>query len=158
MRLAGQQAVDRGRKPVNAPSFSWPFGRLCAVLAFARGQTVIEFRVLGPFEVVESDRPVAVGGPKQRALLAVLVFHRGEVVSSDRLIDELWGERPPATAAKTLQAYVSRLRKALGSDVLVTRDGGYALAASPGQLDADRFETMVADGRLALAGGDPAGA
>ena len=68
---------------------------------------MIAFRVLGPFEVVEADRPVAVGGPKQRALLAVLVLHRGEVVSSDRLIDELWGERPPATAAKTIQVFVS---------------------------------------------------
>ena len=100
MRLAGQQAVDRGQKPVNAPSFSWPFGRLCAVLAFARGQTVIEFRVLGPFDVLEDERSLVLGGPKQRALLVVLVLHRGEAVSTDRLIDELWGEQAPASAAK----------------------------------------------------------
>ncbi|HEX4672975.1 MAG TPA: BTAD domain-containing putative transcriptional regulator, partial [Solirubrobacteraceae bacterium] len=76
------------------------------------------------------------------------------VVSSDRLIDELWGERPPATAAKTLQGYVSHLRKALGNGLLETRGGGYVLAAAPGQVDAERFEAMVADGRHALADGD----
>ena len=118
---------------------------------------MLEFRILGPLEVVEQQQRVVLGGLKQRALVAILLLHRGEVVSSDRLIDELWGERPPATAAKTLQAYVSRLRKALGSEVLVTRNGGYALAASAGQLDADRFEGMVADARRALADGDAAG-
>ena len=119
---------------------------------------LLEFRILGPLEVVEQQQRVVLGGLKQRALVAILLLHRGEVVSSDRLIDELWGERPPATAAKTLQAYVSRLRKALGSEVLVTRNGGYALAASPSQLDADRFEGMAADARRALADGDAAGA
>ncbi|HEX4759728.1 MAG TPA: helix-turn-helix domain-containing protein, partial [Thermoleophilaceae bacterium] len=64
------------------------------------------------------------GGPRQKALLAILLLHHGEVVSSDRLIDELWGERPPATAAKTLQGYVSHLRKALGNGLLETRGGG----------------------------------
>ena len=57
-----------------------------------------EFRILGPLEVVEGEQPIALGGPRQRALLAILLLHRGEVVSSDRLIDQLWGERPPATA------------------------------------------------------------
>ncbi|HEY7076322.1 MAG TPA: winged helix-turn-helix domain-containing protein, partial [Solirubrobacteraceae bacterium] len=71
---------------------------------------MLEFRILGPFEVLEDDRRLVLGGPRQRALLAILLLHRGEVVSSDRLIDELWGERPPATAAKTLQGYVSHLR------------------------------------------------
>ena len=75
---------------------------------------MIEFRILGPLEVVENGRPVIVGAPKVRALLAVLLLHRGEVVSTDRLIDALWGERAPATAAKTVQVYVSNLRKALG--------------------------------------------
>jgi YVTN family beta-propeller protein len=119
---------------------------------------LLEFRILGPLEVVEQQQRVALGGLKQRALVAILLLHRGEVVSSDRLIDELWGERPPRTAAKTLQAYVSRLRKALGNEVLVTRNGGYALAAAPGQLDAERFEGIVADARRALADGDAAGA
>ena len=96
------------------------------------------------------------GGPKQRALLAILLLCRGETVSSDRLIDQLWGERPPATAAKTLQGYVSHLRKALGDDVLFTRGGGYQLVTAPGQVDADRFEAMAADARRALADGDAA--
>ena len=115
---------------------------------------MVAFRVLGPFEVVEARRPVAVGGPKQRALLAVLVLHRGEVVSSDRLIDELWGERPPATAAKTVQVFVSELRKALGDGLLVTRGRGYMLHIEPGQVDLDRFEQLAGEGRSALESGD----
>lgn len=119
---------------------------------------MLDFRILGPFEVVEGQRAVALGAPKQRALLAILVLRRGEVVSSDRLIDQLWGERPPATAAKTLQVYVSHLRKALGNEVLLTRGGGYVLAAEPGQVDAERFEALVTDARQALANGDAPGA
>jgi DNA-binding SARP family transcriptional activator len=117
---------------------------------------VLEFRILGVLEVVEHGRPVGLGGPKQRALLAILVLRRGEAVSSDRLIDELWDGRPPATAAKTLQGYVSHLRKALGNGTLVTRAGGYLLAAAPDQVDAERFQALVADGRRALGDGDPA--
>ena len=98
------------------------------------------------------------GGPKQRALLAILLLCRGEAVSSDRLIDQLWGERPPATAAKTLQGYVSHLRKALGNEVLLTRGGGYLLAVSPDQVDAECFEAMAADARRALVVGDASGA
>jgi YVTN family beta-propeller protein len=119
---------------------------------------VLEFRILGPLEVVEQQRLVVLGGPKQRAVLAILLLRRGEVVSSDRVIDQLWGERPPATAAKTLHGYVSHLRKALGDEVLLTRGGGYMLAVAPGQVDAERFEALVADARHALADGDAAGA
>src|SRR5215218_8973106 len=90
------------------------------------------------------------GGPKQRAVLAILLLHRGEVVSIDRLIDGLWGERPPATAAKTVQVYVSNLRKALGNGLLVTQGRGYMLRASRGQLDLDRFDALVAEARQAL--------
>jgi len=115
---------------------------------------MLAFRILGPLEAIDHERPVALGGPKQRALLAILLLRRGEVVSSDRLIDQLWGERPPATAAKTLQGYVSHLRKALGNDVLLTRGGGYLLAAAPEQVDAARFEAIVADARRALTVGD----
>ena len=71
---------------------------------------MLEFRILGPFEVVEEEQALQLGGPRQRALLAALLLHRGEVLNSDRLIDLIWGERPPATAAKTLQVYVSHLR------------------------------------------------
>ena len=117
---------------------------------------MLEFRILGPLEVVDEERPLGLGGPRQRGLLAILLLRRGEALSSDRLIDELLGERPPATAAKTLQGYVSHLRKALGNDVLVTRGGGYQLEATPDQVDADRFEAKVGEARRALATGDTA--
>jgi YVTN family beta-propeller protein len=119
---------------------------------------VLEFRILGPLEVVEHGRPVALGGPRLRALLAILLLRRGEVLSTDRVIDLLWGESPPATATKTLQGYVSHLRKALGEGVVLTRGGGYLLAAEPGQVDADRFEALVGHARRALSDGDAAGA
>jgi DNA-binding SARP family transcriptional activator len=72
---------------------------------------VIEFRVLGSLEVVDQDRQLPLGGPQQRALLAMLLVHRGEPVSSDQLIDGLWGEQPPASGIKIIQGYVSNLRK-----------------------------------------------
>jgi YVTN family beta-propeller protein len=119
---------------------------------------MLAFRMLGPLEVVDAERPVALGGPKQRALLAILLLGRGEVITGDRLIDQLWGEEPPATAAKTLQGYVSHLRKALGDEVLLTRGGGYLLAAAPEQVDAERFKAIAADARQTLAAGDASGA
>jgi YVTN family beta-propeller protein len=115
---------------------------------------VIEFRVLGSLEVVEGDRRLALGSPQQRALLAVLLVHRGEPVSSDRLVEELWGEQPPASAIKIVQGYVSNLRKVLGDGLLVTRGRGYLLRAEPGQTDLDRFESLVAEGQSALQEGD----
>jgi YVTN family beta-propeller protein len=115
---------------------------------------LVEFRILGPLEVVEHGRPVVVGAPKVRALLAVLVLHRGEVVSTDRLIDALWGERASPTAARTVQVYVSNLRKVLGEGLVVTEGRGYMLRAEPGELDVDRFEALLAEGRGALARGD----
>jgi DNA-binding SARP family transcriptional activator len=102
----------------------------------------MEFRVLGPFEVADRDRLLAVGSPQQRALLVVLLLHRGEPVSSDRLIDALWGERPPASAIKIVQGYVSNLRRVLGDGMLVTRGRGYVLETKPGQTDAERFESL----------------
>ena len=114
---------------------------------------MVEFRILGPFEAVEGDRRLVLGGPKQRAVLAILLLHRGEVVSTDRLIDELWGERPPATGAKAVQVHVSNLRKALGNGLLVTQGHGYLLRTSPGQLDLDRFDALVAEARQALRAG-----
>ena len=154
MRSAGQQAVDRGRKSVEA-RLSWPFGRVCAVVAFGPGQIVIESRVLGSFEVVEDERSLALGGPKQKALLVVLVLRRGEAVSTDRLVDELWGEQAPASAQKIVQGYVSHLRKALGDGLLVTRGRGYLLQTARGEVDLDRFDALVAEGRRALRAGDP---
>ena len=107
----------------------------------------LEFRLLGPLEAVEDDRPLALGGAKQRALLAVLLLHANQVVSSDRLIDEVWGESPPATAGKMVQVYVSRLRKQLGEARLLTRAPGYLLQVDPAELDVARFERLVAEAR-----------
>jgi len=76
----------------------------------------MEFRLLGPLEVRRDDGALPVGGPKQRALLVLLLLHANETLSRERLIDELWGERPPATAPKALQVYVSQLRKLLEPD------------------------------------------
>jgi DNA-binding SARP family transcriptional activator len=121
------------------------------------GQTM-EYRILGPLEVCDGERSLALRGPKQRALLAVLLLRRGQVVPADRLIEALWGDSPPATAAKGVQGHVSHLRKALGDELLVTRGGGYALAIAPGELDAERFERLAADGRRMMASGKPKGA
>jgi DNA-binding SARP family transcriptional activator/ABC-type branched-subunit amino acid transport system substrate-binding protein/DNA-binding beta-propeller fold protein YncE len=124
----------------------------------------MEFRILGPLEVSEGGRRVELGGRKQRALLASLLLHANEVVSADRLIDELWGETPPPTAPKTLQAHVSRLRQSLNGDEdstahlrgpLETRGPGYVLKVEPDQLDADRFQRLLEDARRALARGKP---
>ena len=118
----------------------------------------MRFGILGPFEVTDDQgRELALGGRKQRSVLAILLLHADEVVSSDRLIDELWGERAPATAAKTVQVYVSNLRKALGEGVLLTRAGGYVLRGrAERRSTCGRFQALVAEGRGALRAGDPA--
>ncbi|HYI75758.1 MAG TPA: BTAD domain-containing putative transcriptional regulator, partial [Gaiellaceae bacterium] len=114
--------------------------------------STLDFRVLGPFEVRDGERSLALGGTRQRSVLAILVLRAGETVSSDRLIDELWGERPPADASTALQQHVSRLRKALEPHgVLVTRAPGYVLEIAPEQLDLERFRTLVDQGRRELA-------
>jgi DNA-binding SARP family transcriptional activator len=108
--------------------------------------TQMDFRLLGPLEVVsERDGPIALGGAKQRSLLAVLLLHANEVVSTDRLIDQLWGAEPPATAAKSIQVYVSRLRKALGDERLVTQPPGYVLRVQSSDVDLGRFEQLVSE-------------
>jgi eukaryotic-like serine/threonine-protein kinase len=104
----------------------------------------MDFRLLGPLEVTDGDRAIALGGAKQRALLAVLLLHANEVVPTERLIDELWGAAPPATVAKSVQVYVSRLRRGIGQDRLVTRAPGYLLRVEPSELDVARFERLVA--------------
>ncbi len=107
----------------------------------------MEFRILGPLEVVEDDRPLRLGRGRERALLALLLLRANEVVPTDVLIEELWNGRPPATAAKALQVYVSRLRKRLGADVVGTRAPGYVVAVEPDQLDVTRFERLVDEAR-----------
>jgi YVTN family beta-propeller protein len=114
----------------------------------------LEFRLLGPFEVSERGRALEVGAGKQRALLALLILRAGEVVSTDRLIDALWEERPPASALNSVHIYVSQLRKALGDGRLETRGHGYLLALEPEQLDLERFERLLGEGRELLAGGE----
>ena len=110
---------------------------------------MLEFRVLGPVEVWDDERALQLGGPKQRALLALLLLDAGRVVSTDRLIDVLWGEQPPATAATSLQNLVSQLRKLLGADVLVTKPPGYRLEIEAEQLDLERFRRLVEGARQA---------
>jgi DNA-binding SARP family transcriptional activator len=107
----------------------------------------VYFRILGPLEVVEEGRPLPLGGPRQRALLAILLLRANQVVSSDRLIDELWGESAPPTAAKVIQVYVSKLRKQLGESRLVTRAPGYGLVLDESELDLFRFERLVGEAR-----------
>ena len=120
----------------------------------------MEFRLLGPLEVRDQGRMLELGGQKRRALLALLLLHANEVVSSDRLIEELWGEEPPRAAATALHGHVSRLRKLLGGDgeLLVTRAPGYVLQLEPGQLDLDRFQTLRDEARAARSQGDLDGA
>jgi DNA-binding SARP family transcriptional activator len=121
----------------------------------------MDFRILGPLEARVDGRELPLGGAKQRALLALLLLHRNEVVSIDRLIDGLWGGEPPPTASKVVQVYVSRLRRLLGPPEpghgrLVTRSPGYLLEVAPDELDLERFEGLVEEARRASATGDPA--
>jgi DNA-binding SARP family transcriptional activator/tetratricopeptide (TPR) repeat protein len=110
----------------------------------------MDYRILGPLEVVGEGTPVALRGAKQRALLAILLLHANTVVPVERLIAELWDEQPPETASNTLQVYVSQLRKALGGAALETRSPGYELHVEPEELDLTRFTRL-----LAQAGGEP---
>ena len=133
----------------------------------------MKYRILGPLEIGEGDSQAVIAGGKQRALLALLLLHANEVVSVERLIDELWGDEPPETAAKTLQVHVSRLRKTLRAngaaavdatdprgridrdDVLVTRPRGYMIRVEPDDLDLSQFEDLVRVGEQGLGDDDP---
>jgi WD40 repeat protein/DNA-binding SARP family transcriptional activator len=116
----------------------------------------MEFLILGPLEVRDERGAVTVGGHQLRTVLAVLLLHADEPVSADRLALALWGEDAPRGAVKTVQVYVSRLRRALGDPgAVITTAAGYRLRVRPGELDADRFERLVDDGRRALAAGQP---
>jgi DNA-binding SARP family transcriptional activator len=115
-------------------------------------ERAVDFGILGPLEVRHEGRPVPLGGAKQRALLALLLLHPNEVVPAERLIDELWSERPPGTAATALQVYVSHLRKVLEPSgppyrVLVTHAPGYLLAVKDGERDLDRFQSLVREAK-----------
>jgi DNA-binding SARP family transcriptional activator/DNA-binding beta-propeller fold protein YncE len=110
------------------------------------------FRILGPFEALADGKAVELGGRKPTELLALLVLHANEVVSADRLVEELWRGEPPRTARKTLQVHISRLRRELGDGVLSTEREGYVLRIERGQLDANVFEDLVERGRDELRG------
>jgi DNA-binding SARP family transcriptional activator len=115
----------------------------------------VEFRILGPFEVVHEGGSVRIPGAKERALLVLLLLHANEAVSVDRLIEELWDGRPPPTARKSLQVRVAALRRALGAEHVQTRGDGYAIVVAPDELDLHRYERLVAEGRDLLADGEP---
>ncbi len=112
-----------------------------------RSPVTLDFRILGPLEVSDETGPIALGGPRQRALLAILVLEAGRVVPTDRLVDLLWGDEAPKTATASLQNSIARLRKALGAEALETRPPGYTLTVSPSQVDARRFEQALTDAR-----------
>ena len=118
----------------------------------------MRFQVLGPLEVEADNGPVVLGGPKERLLLALLLTRPNQVVPVEALVRGLWGERPPPTAAKTLQSHVARLRRALeptrargaAGEVLVTREPGYLVRVAPGALDAAQFQELTAQARRGL--------
>lgn len=118
----------------------------------------MEFRVLGLLAVVDNGRPVTIGRGKESALLALLLLHANQPVSVDRLIDELWEQRPPENAGKAVQIYISRLRARLGRERIVTTSAGYVLRVEPGELDARRFEQLAEEGQNELETGNPADA
>src|SRR3954471_638291 len=165
--VVGGAAASRRREAGEAPHCDegachgrdpWASGLIGPCRCLAVGGTFaveMRFSVLGPLEAHESGQPVSTGGGRQRALVALLLVAGGEVVSRDRLIEELWAGEPPASASQSLDAYLSRLRKAFreagASGVVATRAPGYALEA---ETDAARFESLVGDGRAALAAGD----
>jgi predicted ATPase/DNA-binding SARP family transcriptional activator len=109
----------------------------------------LTFRILGTLEAVVSGKAVALGAPKQRALLAALLIHANEPVSMDALAEALWGDRPPPTATTNIQIYVSQLRKLLGGRTILTEAGGYRLSLEDGELDARRFEELITEARSA---------
>src|SRR5215212_1570817 len=109
----------------------------------------MEFAILGPLEARDGHAPVELGPPRQRALLALLLLRRNEVLPQEVLIEELWPSGPPGTAAKIVQLYVSELRKALDPErrLLITQRPGYRLAVEPDQVDVGRFERLAAGAR-----------
>jgi DNA-binding SARP family transcriptional activator len=121
----------------------------------------MQIRLLGALEASVDDRAVALGGAKQRAVLAMLALEANHVVTADHLLEGLWGEEPPASAAKMVQNYVWRLRRALGDGAgaaIVTRGTGYELRVDPDCIDVARFERLIAAAGHAAAAGQANGA
>src|SRR5262245_56244822 len=115
-------------------------------MVIVASESVLDFRILGPLEVVEDGRSLPLGGGRQRALLALLLTRANEVVPTDRLVDELWGADPPKDSANALQYHGSQLRKALApSEVILTQQPGYVVRVEPDAFDLLRFERLVAE-------------
>jgi predicted ATPase/DNA-binding SARP family transcriptional activator len=115
----------------------------------------VQFRILGPIQAILDDEPAALGAPKQRGLLALLLVNRRRVVTAEQLIDGLWGDSPPASAVQSLQVYVHGLRRALGAERIETAGRGYRVVVGEDELDLDRFERTLERGRAALEVGRP---
>src|SRR6266487_170033 len=137
----------------------WLTMRVCARLGSAGrvGVRLFELGVLGPVRAARDGRELGLGGPKQRAVLALLLVEPGRVVPAEYLAEVLWRGSPPPGAGKTLRSYISRLRTLVGPEAaLVARGGGYAISIEPDRVDAARFERLVAAGRDALGRGEAA--
>lgn len=151
----GDQLIKDFDRPVRlyqlvAPGLRERFPPLRGVAEEGRARTPaddLSFRLLGNFEVARGGRPLQIGGQKQRAVLAILALNSGRVVSTDRLVDLLWGEQPPKTAVTSLQNFISQLRKTVGADVVVTKPPGYLLNVAPAQVDLNQFERLVSEAR-----------
>lgn len=107
----------------------------------------MEFRLLGPLRVLDAGRDLTPARPKQRALVAMLLLRRGEIVAGEQIVEALWGESPPETAQTAVHGHVSALRKLLGSERIETRAPGYVLHVAADELDLARFESLIADAR-----------
>jgi DNA-binding SARP family transcriptional activator len=121
---------------------------------------VLQFRILGSLEVSDGSGALPLHGPKERALLAYLLLHANQVVPTERIIDDIWGDEPPRTVASVLHVYVSRLRKVLNENDgagtgLFREQTGYVLRIEDEQLDLHRFESLAHAGKQLLASGDP---
>ena len=108
---------------------------------------MLEYRILGPVEVADETGPISLGGQRQRALLGLLLLNAGTVVSTDRIVDQLWGEEPPKSAIASLQNFVAQLRRLLGAESSIVSGPGYVLQVEPAQLDLLRFERLVTEAR-----------
>ena len=155
MPLAGRPGLQAGGLPVrlHLGASGWLAEAPERGIQWAMVGDGLEFRLLGSVDVVRDGRPVPLGGRRQRALLALLLVENGDPVSTDRLIEELWPDAPPA-GASTLPSYVSRLRAVLGSSAAIDHSpSGYRLGVALDQVDARRFERLVDEGRTSLAEG-----
>src|SRR5262249_28150708 len=139
--MTDRPRIAAGRAEQALPFSKWP-----------SYSSAMRFHVLGPLEAIGRDGPISLGGRRQRAVLADLIVNANELVPADALIDLVWGEEAPPAARSTLFGYISHLRKALGPDRIESRGPGYVLHVGHDELDAFRFERLLAEGRHANGG------